>query len=637
MISQKTRQGTRVAIATLASLSISISTVLVANTGALASTTENLSGVSLDFNDVGGNIQVDGQSGVDFGPNFAVGSSLNYLNVGPNGLNAKVTYLSETGVDVVGFVDSSDSDPGNNRMMNFSVDFDPAGSPAIDRYAEFEVEFYRDIAQTYTPVTVSNLQLSIYDIDNLQYAAIDKASTYQLSEYTVINDSRIGQSRWEFFSGDLSTSTTSTPNATTRSAFSQGRVTVSLASSTKYTFRLGVSKTEPSSSGAIYILDFGPGLAWGSRAGLDAPQTIQASSTPLMSDAVAFNANGGTGVMASQRAATTTALTSNTFTRSGFNFNGWNTSRNGSGTAYVDGASFPFTAGTNVTELFAQWVVAQNTNVTFDANGGTGSMTLQTASSAAALMSNTFTRPGFTFAGWNTQANGSGTSYADGANFPFATDTTLYAQWTPVVAAPPAIFNGPVPVALSISCKPAGQATLVTLTGQRLQTITGASVNGQPITVSDVQPNSLKLSLPGLAAGRYSINYSSSAGNLVHKDALRVCGSTATVTPKPETFTVSKRFTGYRGDRGPVVTRDLRAITAFIKANPGLTSVTCTGSTSGVPAKATDAALATARAQNACRVVSMLVPGIKTSIAISTGQGTGQFFRAVTISGEGVR
>ena len=47
--------------------------------------------------------------------------------------------------------------------------------------------------------------------------------------------------------------------------------------------------------------------------------------------------------------------------------------------------------------------------VTFDPNGGTGSMDPQTASVPTALTANTFTRTGYTFSGWNTAANGSGT------------------------------------------------------------------------------------------------------------------------------------------------------------------------------------------------------------------------------------
>ena len=67
--------------------------------------------------------------------------------------------------------------------------------------------------------------------------------------------------------------------------------------------------------------------------------------------------------------------------------------------------------------------------VTFDANGGTGSMSPQVASAPTALTPNAFTRTGYNFLNWNTAADGSGTTYADGATYPFAADATLYAQW----------------------------------------------------------------------------------------------------------------------------------------------------------------------------------------------------------------
>lgn len=67
---------------------------------------------------------------------------------------------------------------------------------------------------------------------------------------------------------------------------------------------------------------------------------------------------------------------------------------------------------------------------TFDANGGSGTMAAQTASGATALAANSFTNSGYSFAGWNTAANGTGTSYSDGASFAFSASTTLYAQWT---------------------------------------------------------------------------------------------------------------------------------------------------------------------------------------------------------------
>ena len=67
--------------------------------------------------------------------------------------------------------------------------------------------------------------------------------------------------------------------------------------------------------------------------------------------------------------------------------------------------------------------------VTFDPNGGTGTMANQVANVPTALTANTFTRAGFTFAGWGT-ASGGPVVYADGATYSFAADVTLYAQWT---------------------------------------------------------------------------------------------------------------------------------------------------------------------------------------------------------------
>ena len=68
-------------------------------------------------------------------------------------------------------------------------------------------------------------------------------------------------------------------------------------------------------------------------------------------------------------------------------------------------------------------------NVSFDANGGVGTMPGENASAPTALPLNAFTRAGYTFTKWNTAANGSGANYANGAKYPFTSSTTLYAQW----------------------------------------------------------------------------------------------------------------------------------------------------------------------------------------------------------------
>lgn len=75
--------------------------------------------------------------------------------------------------------------------------------------------------------------------------------------------------------------------------------------------------------------------------------------------------------------------------------------------------------------------------VIYEANGGSGSMAMQVRTTAGSLTSNTFTRSGYVFTGWNTKANGTGTTYANGATYNFASHTVLYAQWAiPDVTAP---------------------------------------------------------------------------------------------------------------------------------------------------------------------------------------------------------
>ena len=75
------------------------------------------------------------------------------------------------------------------------------------------------------------------------------------------------------------------------------------------------------------------------------------------------------------------------------------------------------------------------TTVSFNNNGGTGTMSAQSASVATSLTSNAFTRTGYRFNKWNTAANGGGTDYADAASYAFTADATLYAQWTAITPA----------------------------------------------------------------------------------------------------------------------------------------------------------------------------------------------------------
>lgn len=90
----------------------------------------------------------------------------------------------------------------------------------------------------------------------------------------------------------------------------------------------------------------------------------------------------------------------------------------------------------NVT-VYAHWQRLQS-NVVYDANGGTGSHANTTGWQYSDVTvpsdtSKSFKRDGYVFLGWDTQADGNGTAYKDGSQVPLQDkDITLYAQWQPV-------------------------------------------------------------------------------------------------------------------------------------------------------------------------------------------------------------
>lgn len=98
-----------------------------------------------------------------------------------------------------------------------------------------------------------------------------------------------------------------------------------------------------------------------------------------------------------------------------------------------EGNKYTFGAGAGY--LQATWR-ANDYTIRYDSNGGSGKMddSAHRYDTERALTKNAFTRKYYTFKGWNTKADGSGTAYADGASVKNLTDenggaVTLYAQW----------------------------------------------------------------------------------------------------------------------------------------------------------------------------------------------------------------
>ncbi|MDR0503883.1 MAG: SUMF1/EgtB/PvdO family nonheme iron enzyme [Treponema sp.] len=122
--------------------------------------------------------------------------------------------------------------------------------------------------------------------------------------------------------------------------------------------------------------------------------------------------------------------------REGYVFDGWNTNADGSGTTYAAGASYTVTG--NVT-LYAKWELATNTyTITFNANGaasGTAPATMSANQNASITLpgQGSLTRTGYIFNGWNTAANGGGTTYAAGSSYTVTGNVTLYVIWIPII------------------------------------------------------------------------------------------------------------------------------------------------------------------------------------------------------------
>lgn len=124
----------------------------------------------------------------------------------------------------------------------------------------------------------------------------------------------------------------------------------------------------------------------------------------------------------------TPAIGGNGWTIDGYTFAGWTTSPDGSGTKYAPGASW--TANGTLT-LYAQWTPGE-AGLTYDGNGATGGKTDPqngVTDQKVNVRQNGFTRDGYTFVTWNTQADCRGKAVNPGDKWTLQGSSTLYACW----------------------------------------------------------------------------------------------------------------------------------------------------------------------------------------------------------------
>jgi uncharacterized repeat protein (TIGR02543 family) len=121
--------------------------------------------------------------------------------------------------------------------------------------------------------------------------------------------------------------------------------------------------------------------------------------------------------------------------KTGYTFAGWNTTSDGTGTVYAIGSTFSMGSANVV--LYARWTQSPTFTVIYNGNtNASGTVPVDSgkyeSGTAVTLKANTgnLIKTGYTFAGWNTAADGSGTAHVVGSTFNMgSTNVVLYARW----------------------------------------------------------------------------------------------------------------------------------------------------------------------------------------------------------------
>lgn len=359
------------------------------------------------------------------GANAAVGFSYRYENaatIGSQVIDVIFSIAAKTSGGSVNPVDASGAPAGaTNAMINSTLNF--AGSTDSVTY---RLEFVED--NTTTPITLQNVAINVGDIDLLQFAQFAGITNYRLSTLSATSPTSTASVLTAQTTAQVGTIPAgsyrfqSTSGASTAED-EQNWVEVRYAEVNAIEIVLGATQ----SGGAFFSIDFKP-ASWPVAAAVSVttptPTSYTVTYDPNTSDS-------GTAPGATTAAGSQTILgNTGTLAKAGFTFGGWNTAANGSGATYAPGSSIiPIGAVT----LYALWL--PNYTVTYDGNTSTGGAVpgATTAAGAQTILGNTgtLTKAGFAFAGWNTAANGSGTSYAAGSSITPTGNITLFAVWTP--------------------------------------------------------------------------------------------------------------------------------------------------------------------------------------------------------------
>ena len=382
----------------------------------------------------------------------AQGGTLSGGGTFDDGATCTITAEPDTGyvvTSIYGDSSYSDSPSTGNRTKSFNVDSDKTVTATFEKY--YSISFYKGVA-----TNAKNMPGDISPcLVNKTYAIPETSPTSATYKFLgwATTSTRAKNKQVDYLPGDNFTRTSAVTSLLEETRFyavwEQYTLTYDAAggsptpaSQTGYgNIKLAAA---PSRTGYLFsgwLIDgekYQAGATYNLAKDVEAVAQWDNNRYEISFDK---NAEEATGTMAGLTpvCGTATTLTANAFTRTGYTFSGWNTKDDGTGTSYADQASVNFSVNPDeVVTLYAQWT-AITYKIHFDANDGTGTMAdlAMTYDESKNLTANAFTRTGYTFSGWNTKDDGTGTSYTDRQSVNNLSQNdgetvTLYAQWNAI-------------------------------------------------------------------------------------------------------------------------------------------------------------------------------------------------------------
>ena len=255
------------------------------------------------------------------------------------------------------------------------------------------------------------------------------------------------------YNGNNADNVTDVPTETTKQIGQTATIKANTGGLTRSGYTFGGWNTQSNGSGTNYLS--------GSLFTVGSSNVTLYAKWTANTYTVTYNSNGGTGNAQRTISSVATNISTDSYTtggasialpgvgtleRAGYTFGGWNTSASGTGTNRLEAATY--TTVSDVT-LYAKWN-AVTYSITYDGNTSDGGTTPTTGgyttgqASPYSVLTNTFTKTSNVFGGWNTAANGTGTSYSPGAAITTLANIVLYATWIPQYTLHYAINGGTV-------------------------------------------------------------------------------------------------------------------------------------------------------------------------------------------------